>query len=123
MQHKLGLIVDMTSAVISVLSLLLMTIALAMIYWYLKKLQTVGKFAFNLPLFFLHLGIMLFDTTIRITGDVYKYKSSKPLDILTYEIEEAKLSIFFAVSTFVLQMSFVYLCWTFAGSKYQLKKT
>lgn len=66
---------------------------------------------------------MLLDTTVRVTGDVYKYKAGKPLDVLTYEIQEAKLSIFFAVSTFVLQISFVYLCWTFGGSKYRLKHT
>ena len=44
LQHQLGLTIDMTSASISVLSLVLMAVALGIIYWYLKKLQSAGKF-------------------------------------------------------------------------------
>jgi len=89
------------------LSLFIIIAALTLIAQFVYKMKDImpGKFNFNLPLFFLHLFIMILDTGLRFSGVILKYKTKVPIDplkVLQSEVFDAKLSIFYCCTDFVL---------------------
>lgn len=97
-QERLGKTIDFTSAGVSCIALITMSSAMTMIIVFARKVQRMqpGKLKFNIPLFLLHLLLMLIDSVIRVTGDWLKYRNHNKLEILAYLIQEARLGIVFS---------------------------
>ena len=81
-QERLGKTIDFTSSGISCIALLTMASAMTMIIVFARKVQRMqpGKLKFNIPLFLLHLTLMMIDAVIRITGDWLKYRKHDKLE-------------------------------------------
>jgi hypothetical protein len=96
-QERLGKTIDFASSGISCIALLTMASAMTMITVFARKVQRMqpGKLKFNIPLFLLHLTLMMIEAVIRITGDWLKYRKHDKLEEIAYLIQEARLGIVF----------------------------